>query len=73
MVRVMAESGLVHSRIGTWGYTMAFIGWQGRLSLWLHQFGVRFRWVDFAIMEMSRQDVSRLYQYSTIKIQERRI
>jgi len=26
MVGVMAESGLVHTGIGTWGYTVAFIG-----------------------------------------------
>lgn len=70
---VMAESDIVCSWDDTWGFTEGFILWGGKHSLLLHRFGVRFGWVGLGAMEMPRQDVSRLFQYSTIEFQERRI
>ena len=45
----------------------------GRHSLLLHRFEVIFGWVGLRAMEMPWQDVSRLFQYSTIEFQERTI
>ena len=52
MVRVRTESDLVHCWVGTWGYTEAFIRWQGKLSLLPH----RFRGVGIGIMAMPGPD-----------------
>lgn len=73
MSGVVAESDIVRSWDDTWGFTEGFIIWGGRHSLLLHKFGVRFGWVGLVAMEMLRQDVSCLFQYSTIEFQERRI
>ena len=73
MSGVVAENDVVCSLDDTWGFTEGFIIWGGIHSLLLHRFGVRFGWVGLGAMEMPRQDVSRLFQYSTIEFQERRI
>jgi len=39
----------------------------------MYRFEVRFGWVGLGAMDMPRQDVSRLFQYSIIEFQERRI
>jgi len=73
MSGVVAESDIVRSWDDTWGFTESFIIWGGKHSPSLHKFGVRFGWVGLGAMQMPRQDVSRLFQYSTIEFQERRI
>ena len=73
MSRVVVESDIVRSWDDPWGFTVGFIIWGGRHSLLLHRFRVRFGWVGLGAMEMTTQDVSCLFQYSTIKFQERRI
>ena len=73
MSEVMAEGDIVRSWDDTWGFTEGFIIWGGKHSLLLHRFEVRFGWVGLGAMEMPRQDVFRLFHYSTIEFQERRI
>ena len=73
MSGIVVESDIVRSWDDTWGFTEGFIIWGGRDPLLLHRFRVGFGWVGLDAMEMPRQDVSRLFQYSTIEFQERRI
>jgi len=55
------------------GFTEGFIISGGIYSLLLPKFVVIFGWVGLGVIDMLRQDVSRLFLYSTIKFQESRI
>lgn len=67
MSRFMEKSDIVCSCDDTYGFIEGFIIWGGRHSLLLHTLGVRIGCVGLGAMEIPRQDMSRLFQYSTIK------
>ena len=73
MVGFRTESDLVHCWVGTWGYTKAFIGWQGRLSMLLHRFRVAFEGVGIGIMAILGPDELVSHTSPATRSQERRI